>query len=80
MSWRDRLSASPDICHGQTCIKGTRIPVSVVLDNLAAGRPDNDIASVCKREGRALITLDLDFGDIRRYPPADYARVPKRRA
>lgn len=37
MSWRERISASPAVCHGQVCIKGTRIPVSVVLDNLAAG-------------------------------------------
>lgn len=43
MSWRERISASPDICHGQTCIKGTRIPVSVVLDNLAAGLKPEDI-------------------------------------
>lgn len=45
MSWRERISASPDICHGQTCIKGTRIPVSVVLDNLAAGLKPEDIVT-----------------------------------
>lgn len=27
----------PGICHGKACMKGTRIPVSVILDNLAAG-------------------------------------------
>ncbi len=37
MDWRARVSSDPAICHGQVCIKGTRIPVSVVLDNLAAG-------------------------------------------
>jgi uncharacterized protein (DUF433 family) len=37
MDWRERISSSPDVCHGQTCIKGTRVPVSVVLDNVAAG-------------------------------------------
>ena len=37
MDWRERIVSSPAVCHGQTCIKGTRIPVSVVLDNLAAG-------------------------------------------
>ena len=46
MSWRDRISASPDVLHGQVCIKGTRVPVSVVLDNLAAGHtPERIIAS-----------------------------------
>lgn len=37
MPWRDGISVRPDICHGNACIAGTRIMVSVVLDNLAAG-------------------------------------------
>ncbi len=37
MEWRDRISVDPNICHGKACIKGTRIMVSVILDNLAAG-------------------------------------------
>ena len=37
MTWRDRIVTDPGICHGQACIRGTRIPVAVVLDNLAAG-------------------------------------------
>lgn len=37
MPWQDHITTDPNICHGQVCIKGTRIPVSVVLDNLAAG-------------------------------------------
>jgi len=37
------------------------------------GRPDPDIAAVCLAEKRAIITLDLDFADIRTYPPASYA-------
>lgn len=32
-----RIEANPDICGGEPCIKGTRIPVSVVLSHLAAG-------------------------------------------
>lgn len=36
-NWRDFITADPEICHGKPCIKGTRIMVSVVLDNLAAG-------------------------------------------
>jgi len=35
--WRDFITADPEVCHGKPCIKGTRIMVSVVLDNLAAG-------------------------------------------
>jgi len=37
MDWRERIGTSPKICHGKACIKGTRVMVSVVLDNLAAG-------------------------------------------
>jgi len=37
MDWQDRITVNPEVCHGQACIKGTRIMVSVVLDNLAAG-------------------------------------------
>ena len=39
MNWRERISVDPNICHGKASIKGTRIMVSVVLDNLAAGEP-----------------------------------------
>ena len=37
MSWHDHITVDPNVCHGNACIKGTRIMVSVVLDNLAAG-------------------------------------------
>ena len=41
--WRDRISVDPLVCHGKACIKGTRVMVSVVLDNLAAGESVEDI-------------------------------------
>jgi uncharacterized protein (DUF433 family) len=37
MNWRDRITVDSRICHGQACVKGTRVMVSVILDNLAAG-------------------------------------------
>ena len=43
MNWRERISVDPKICHGRVCIKGTRVMVSVVLDNLAAGEPLEEI-------------------------------------
>ena len=42
--WRDRITANPDICHGKPCIRGARIMVSVVLDNLAEGLTPKEIA------------------------------------
>lgn len=37
MDWKPHITADPAIMHGTVCFRGTRIPVSVVLDNLAAG-------------------------------------------
>jgi uncharacterized protein (DUF433 family) len=41
--WQERISINPKICHGMACIRGTRIPVAVVLDNIAAGFDKNEI-------------------------------------
>lgn len=35
MEWRDRISVDANVCHGKARIAGTRIMVSVILDNLA---------------------------------------------
>ena len=35
MDWRERVTVNPQICHGKACIAGTRVMVSVILDNLA---------------------------------------------
>ena len=32
----ERITVSPNICHGKACIKGTRVPVHIILDLLAA--------------------------------------------
>ena len=37
MDWQEYISVDPNVCHGQACIAGTHVMVSVVLDNLAAG-------------------------------------------
>ena len=37
MNWQDRINVDSLVCHGRACIAGTRVLVSVVLDNLAAG-------------------------------------------
>jgi uncharacterized protein (DUF433 family) len=45
MDWRSRISTDPAVCHGKACIQGTRIPVSIVLDNLAVGLSAEEIVS-----------------------------------
>ena len=37
MRWQDHITVDPTVCHGKACVRGTRIPVAVVLANLAAG-------------------------------------------
>lgn len=36
-NWQERISINPNVCHGKPCIKGTRVMVTVILDNLASG-------------------------------------------
>ena len=43
MNWKERITVDPLVCHGRACIKGTRIMVSVILDNLAAGVSPEEI-------------------------------------
>ena len=43
MKWQERICVDPAVCHGEACIKGTRIMVSVILDNLAAGVGQDEI-------------------------------------
>ena len=43
MRWQDHISVNPAIVHGKACIRGTRIPVSVVLANLADGLTSEEI-------------------------------------
>ena len=43
MDWRKRITVDPLVCHGKACIKGTRIMVSIILDNLAEGVGEAEI-------------------------------------
>lgn len=43
MTLLKRIVVDPSTCHGQACIKGTRVTVSVILDNLASGESESAI-------------------------------------
>ena len=45
MKWQDRITVDPQVCHGQACIKGSRVLVSVVLDSLAERETPETIAA-----------------------------------
>ena len=46
-----------------------------VVQQALGGQPDERIIDVCRRQQRALITLDLDFSNILAYPPAEFTGI-----
>ena len=44
MDWHEYISVDPKVCHGQACIAGTRVMVTAILDNFAAGLTVEEIA------------------------------------
>lgn len=42
-----------------------------VLNQSLGGEADRRIVELCRDERRILVTLDLDFGDVRNYPPGE---------
>lgn len=61
MDWKNRISIDPAICHGKACIKGTRIMVSVVLDNLAAGQTPDAIVQLYPTLTREDVTAAMAY-------------------
>ena len=65
MKLTDYISVNPAVCHGKACIKGTRVMVSVILDNLAAGatpeQVQNDYPSVSLDAIRAAIAYAAEL-------------------
>jgi predicted nuclease of predicted toxin-antitoxin system len=49
--------------------------VHTLAEEGLAGAPDKDVLRACRGENRVLITLDLDFSDIRAYPPGSYPGI-----
>jgi uncharacterized protein (DUF433 family) len=41
--WQARIAISPEVHHGDPCIKGTRIPVAVIVGSLADGMTPAEI-------------------------------------
>ena len=66
MRWQDYITVDPAVCHGRACVKGTRIMVSVVLDNLAAGLTTDEIVrsypSLSREAVQAAISYAAELG------------------
>ena len=63
--WRERISIDPNVCHGKPCIEGTRIWISLIVDNLAAGATDDEILdaypSLAKEDIRAALAYAAEM-------------------
>jgi uncharacterized protein (DUF433 family) len=71
MDWRERISINPMICHGKACIKGTRVMVSVILDNLSEGETYESIMEgyrITREDIQATIAFAADLADERHVP------------
>jgi uncharacterized protein (DUF433 family) len=65
MNILDRILVDSQICHGRACIKGTRIMVTVILDNLAAGISHEEILksypTLCFEDIKAAISYGAEL-------------------
>ncbi len=61
MKWQAYIVVDPALCHGKACVKGTRIMVSVILDNLAAGLSPDEILESYPSLDRDAILAAIDY-------------------
>jgi predicted nuclease of predicted toxin-antitoxin system len=59
----------------QTLLVAAGHDVHSVNDQRLGGGRDPLVLDACLKENRVLITLDLDFSDIRRYPPSSHQGI-----
>lgn len=58
-----------------TLLQNEGYDASTIYSENLKGAKDPTVIAVCQHEQRVLITLDLDFADIKTYPPKDYAGI-----
>jgi len=49
--------------------------VVTAIDENLLSQPDTMVAAAARSEGRMLLTLDLEFGDLRKYPPGSHPGI-----
>ena len=57
----DRIAINPNICHGQACVKGTRMPVHQIVHMLANGDTVEDLLSEYPFLSREDIMASFDY-------------------
>jgi uncharacterized protein (DUF433 family) len=61
IDWKDHITGQPDVMFGKPVIKGTRIPVGLVLEKLAYGMSANELLEAYPALSEAAITACLLF-------------------
>ena len=61
VNWRDHIVSTPDVLHGKPRIKGTRIPVSLILGYLASGMSAEEIIEEFPDLTKEHIAACLDY-------------------
>lgn len=51
-------------------LRSSGYDATTVPEEQIGGAPDSQVFAVCQQERRVLVTLDLDFANVRAYPPA----------
>lgn len=59
--WRDRINTNPAVHHGDPCIKGTRVPISVIIGSIADGDSIERIVSAYPSLAREDVQAALRF-------------------
>lgn len=62
LDWHQHIVADPQVMYGKPCIKGTRIPVDLILDKLAAGQTIEDLLEGYPQLTRESIQACLHYG------------------
>jgi uncharacterized protein (DUF433 family) len=61
MAWQDYITVDSSVAHGKACIAGTRVFVSVILDNLAAGVPPEGILASYPSLSRESVQAAIEY-------------------
>ncbi|HEX7345069.1 MAG TPA: DUF433 domain-containing protein [bacterium] len=66
--WKERVVIDPEIHHGDPCIKGTRIPISIIVGSLADGQSVKEVITAYPRLTQDDVRAALQYAaEILRY-------------
>ena len=60
----ERITVDPKVCHGQACVKGTRVPVHQIIRMLACGDTIEDLLKEYPQLKRKDILACLEYAAV----------------